>query len=289
MAIIAGGKIVKSGAPGELVKSLDGRIWIKTVDKADLAALREQHQVISTRLFGGRTVAHVLADADPGDGFKPFAGGLEDVYFSTLHASRQAPATLSGLSTMFAEDRRFRVPLSAEEPGVLGGGGDLLPLDLRVGDHQTRCRSPSAPAPTSTSIRPMRWLQTSLALLTVLHVRLHRLRRQRGGARRRDRLRPDRPRHAGEQGGLPCSAASSALSWRSALAFMAVPLATLIGTLGALGGPGEDRPVPAGRLPLHLLRHGAAEPVPDLSGLLRPGHRHPLDDGDLCGRGRGAW
>jgi ABC-2 type transport system ATP-binding protein len=95
MAILAAGRIVKSGAPGELVKSLAGRIWIKTVDKADLAALREQHQVISTRLYAGRTVAHVLADADPGDGFKPFAGGLEDVYFSTLHAARQAPATLA--------------------------------------------------------------------------------------------------------------------------------------------------------------------------------------------------
>jgi ABC-2 type transport system ATP-binding protein len=95
MAILAGGKIVKTGAPGDLVKSLAGRIWIKTVDKADLLALREQHQVISTRLYAGRTVAHVLADADPGDGFSPFAGGLEDVYFSTLHAARHAPATMA--------------------------------------------------------------------------------------------------------------------------------------------------------------------------------------------------
>jgi ABC-type multidrug transport system ATPase subunit len=95
MAILAGGKIVKSGAPADLVKSLAGRIWIKTVDKADLSALREQHQVISTRLYAGRTVAHVLADADPGDGFSPFAGGLEDVYFSTLHAARKPPATMA--------------------------------------------------------------------------------------------------------------------------------------------------------------------------------------------------
>jgi ABC-2 type transport system ATP-binding protein len=90
MAIIAGGRIVRTGAPAALVKSLDGQVWIKTVDKADLAALREQHQVISTRLYGGRTVAHVLSETDPGDGFAPHHGGLEDVYFSTLHASRQA-------------------------------------------------------------------------------------------------------------------------------------------------------------------------------------------------------
>jgi ABC-type multidrug transport system ATPase subunit len=90
MAILAGGKIVKTGAPAALVKDLDGKIWVKTVDKTDLADLSKKHQVISTRLFGGRTVAHVLSDVDPGDGFTPHHGGLEDVYFSTLRASRQA-------------------------------------------------------------------------------------------------------------------------------------------------------------------------------------------------------
>lgn len=33
---------------------------------------------------------HVLADARPGAGFDPVQGGLEDVYFSTLSASRRA-------------------------------------------------------------------------------------------------------------------------------------------------------------------------------------------------------
>jgi len=90
MAILAGGKIVRTGAPTALVKELDGKIWIKTVDKADIAELGKTHQVISTRLSGGRTLAHVLSDTDPGDGFTPHHGGLEDVYFSTLRASRLA-------------------------------------------------------------------------------------------------------------------------------------------------------------------------------------------------------
>ena len=90
MAILAGGRIVKTGAPTALVRELDGKIWIKTVDKADLAELSKTHQVISTRLLGGRTLAHVLSDTDPGDGFTPHHGGLEDVYFSTLRASRLA-------------------------------------------------------------------------------------------------------------------------------------------------------------------------------------------------------
>ena len=90
MAIIAGGRIVRQGAPTALMAELDGRIWTKTVDKADIAGLRERYDLISTRLQGGRTVAHVLSPADPGDGFARRQGGLEDVYFASLHASRQS-------------------------------------------------------------------------------------------------------------------------------------------------------------------------------------------------------
>jgi ABC-type multidrug transport system ATPase subunit len=90
MAVIAGGRIVRQGAPGSLMAELDGRIWSKAVDKADIPALRERYDLISTRLSGGRTVVHVLSDADPGDGFSRRSSGLEDVYFSSLHAARRA-------------------------------------------------------------------------------------------------------------------------------------------------------------------------------------------------------
>jgi ABC-type multidrug transport system ATPase subunit len=90
MAIIAAGRIVKEGAPTALIEAIRGRIWIKTIDKAALEACRAAHEVISTRLYAGRTVVHVLADNDPGEGFRRFDGGLEDVYFSTLSAARRA-------------------------------------------------------------------------------------------------------------------------------------------------------------------------------------------------------
>src|ERR1700734_3356233 len=90
MAVIAGGRIVRQGAPGALMAELDGRIWSKAVDKADLPALRDRYDLISTRLSGGRTVVHVLSDADPGNGFIRRPSGLEDVYFSSLHAARKA-------------------------------------------------------------------------------------------------------------------------------------------------------------------------------------------------------
>jgi ABC-type multidrug transport system ATPase subunit len=90
MAVLAGGRILKEGSPGQLMDELKGRIWTKTIDKSELAAEQAKHEVISTRLWAGKTVIHVLADKKPGDGFEPVPGGLEDVYFSTLSASRRA-------------------------------------------------------------------------------------------------------------------------------------------------------------------------------------------------------
>jgi ABC-type multidrug transport system ATPase subunit len=92
MAIISQGRIIRQGSPIELVQGLQGRIWRKTIDKAELDDYRARLQVISNRLYAGRTVIHVLADADPGDGFQPIEGGLEDLYFSTLSAARRQAA-----------------------------------------------------------------------------------------------------------------------------------------------------------------------------------------------------
>jgi ABC-type multidrug transport system ATPase subunit len=90
MAVLAGGRLLREGSPASLVTELEGRVWRKVVDKADLPGLAEIAPVISTRLSAGKTVAHLLSDASPGPGFETIQGGLEDVYFAALHASRQA-------------------------------------------------------------------------------------------------------------------------------------------------------------------------------------------------------
>jgi ABC-type multidrug transport system ATPase subunit len=90
MAIICDGRIVRQGEPAALTMELSGRIWTKAIERPELEACRARHQVISTRLFAGRTLVHVLADGDPGDGFTAYDGGLEDVYFSTLYSARRA-------------------------------------------------------------------------------------------------------------------------------------------------------------------------------------------------------
>jgi ABC-2 type transport system ATP-binding protein len=89
-AILVGGRLVCDGSPQELVGRLRGRIWQKTISKGELDAHRAAHEVIATRLQAGRTVIHVLANANPGAGFSPAEGSLEDVYFSTLSSLRRA-------------------------------------------------------------------------------------------------------------------------------------------------------------------------------------------------------
>jgi ABC-2 type transport system ATP-binding protein len=89
MAVIADGRIVLKGAPAELIAATRGRVWRKTVERSDEEGVRRTHEVISTRLFAGRCVVHVLADQPPGDGFEPVEGGLEDVYLATLSGVRR--------------------------------------------------------------------------------------------------------------------------------------------------------------------------------------------------------
>ncbi|MGE5161813.1 MAG: ABC transporter ATP-binding protein [Betaproteobacteria bacterium] len=95
MAIIAGGRIVREGVPHDLIAGLAGRIWRRTIERPELEAFRAGHDVISTRLSGGRTMVHVIADSSPGAGFEPVDGTLEDVYFATLAEQRRRPAPLA--------------------------------------------------------------------------------------------------------------------------------------------------------------------------------------------------
>ncbi|TWB82700.1 ABC-type multidrug transport system ATPase subunit [Nitrospirillum amazonense] len=94
MAIIEGGQIVAQGDPAALIEGMRGRVWRKVVAKVEVEAYRQSYQVIATRLVGGRSVLHVLADSDPGAGFEAVPGDLEDVYFAALH-QRRHPAVLA--------------------------------------------------------------------------------------------------------------------------------------------------------------------------------------------------
>jgi ABC-2 type transport system ATP-binding protein len=90
MAVLAAGRIQLDGAPGELIQRSRGTVWAKTIERGHLEEVKAAYAVISTRLFAGRTIVHVLADQDPGNGFKAVEGGLEDVYLSALTRARRS-------------------------------------------------------------------------------------------------------------------------------------------------------------------------------------------------------
>ncbi len=90
MAVLAEGRVLLEGAPLELIGATRGRIWTKAIERRELETLRQQHEVLSTRLRSGRTVIHILADNPPGDGFTSVQAGLEDVYFASLAEARRA-------------------------------------------------------------------------------------------------------------------------------------------------------------------------------------------------------
>jgi ABC-type multidrug transport system ATPase subunit len=89
MAVLAAGRLQLEGAPGELIARSRGTVWAKTIPHDALEEVQSTYEVISTRLFAGRTVVHILSERDPGHGFSLVEGDLEDVYLSTLTRARR--------------------------------------------------------------------------------------------------------------------------------------------------------------------------------------------------------
>ena len=90
MAIIDKGRIKLEAEPMAAIAALDGKIWRRAVDRAELPAYQQNFELLSTKLFGGRTIVRVRADTRPNESFEAAEPTLEDVYFSAM---RTAPAS----------------------------------------------------------------------------------------------------------------------------------------------------------------------------------------------------
>ena len=80
-----------NGEPAEAMRALEGRVWRRTVANAAIDEYRTRLTVLSTRLSGGKTIVHVLADSRPEEGFDAVAPDLEDVYFGQLRRQAATP------------------------------------------------------------------------------------------------------------------------------------------------------------------------------------------------------
>ncbi|MFZ6871044.1 ABC transporter ATP-binding protein [Undibacterium sp. Di27W] len=84
MAVINKGNLILSGQPLALIEQIQGKIWQRFIEKAELPTYQQEYQLISSRLTSGRTLIHVYADEKPDHSFKLAQGNLEDVYFSAM-------------------------------------------------------------------------------------------------------------------------------------------------------------------------------------------------------------
>lgn len=84
MAIIDKGKVLYHGKPENALKGLEGKIWVKTFGREELEQKRNELQIISTRLLGGKPVVTVYGNTPPEEGFVAATPGLEEVFFAKI-------------------------------------------------------------------------------------------------------------------------------------------------------------------------------------------------------------
>jgi ABC-type multidrug transport system ATPase subunit len=96
MAILNQGRVLFAGEPAKALEPLIGRVWEKTIDRAELDAHKARFQVISARRFAGKTRIRVVADARPEATFNEASPDLEDVYFATIQASASTETAIVG-------------------------------------------------------------------------------------------------------------------------------------------------------------------------------------------------
>ncbi|MBV6654414.1 MAG: ABC transporter ATP-binding protein [Mameliella sp.] len=84
MAIINQGNLLFTGAPDTALSEIGGKVWEKSVNKAELEDYKSSYQVISSKLVAGQPLIHVYSETAPGDGFEAADPSLEDVFFGKI-------------------------------------------------------------------------------------------------------------------------------------------------------------------------------------------------------------
>lgn len=84
MAIINEGVLLYVGAPDQALASISGRVWEKSISKAEIDQYKEQYQIISTKLVGGKPLIHIFSETPPGNDFQAAETTLEDVFFAKI-------------------------------------------------------------------------------------------------------------------------------------------------------------------------------------------------------------
>lgn len=84
MVIMNQGKILLSGKPVQTIENMNGKIWVKLIDKEQLTEHKNNFKVISTKVVEGKIQIHVFSPSQPETSFNTATADLEDVYFATI-------------------------------------------------------------------------------------------------------------------------------------------------------------------------------------------------------------
>jgi len=86
MAIIRQGAILSSCTPRQAIDQLKESVWEATVPRERVAALKSQHQVISSQMYDGQARLRVISKRErPSEEFSPATPVLEDYYFDLVN------------------------------------------------------------------------------------------------------------------------------------------------------------------------------------------------------------
>ncbi len=83
MTVMNRGRILKTGKPKELIAELEGKIWSKCIENAELEMYQSNLNVISLQLIERQLQITVVAPSQP-EGFSLVDPILEHVYFNVL-------------------------------------------------------------------------------------------------------------------------------------------------------------------------------------------------------------
>ncbi len=85
VAILNGGKILFEGTPKSGEELLEGKIWRRTIERAEFDTYNKEHNILSTNFNPDNTLnIRVYSDVQPNETFIKAAPILEDVYFVSL-------------------------------------------------------------------------------------------------------------------------------------------------------------------------------------------------------------
>jgi ABC-type multidrug transport system ATPase subunit len=88
LSILAGGRVIAEGTPGDLTAPLVGKLWARTFARGETAPHDALH--VSATPNGSRAV--VVSDALPGEDYVPHTPRLDDAYHHALAKVHQADA-----------------------------------------------------------------------------------------------------------------------------------------------------------------------------------------------------